>query len=118
SGNDLMIGVLARHKHAEDGQGSSSQSRRSSNDRLSARERSRRNRASQESYDPNETASPVGPPLADELSGQGSDKSPAPRRKKGSAGAGEKRGNRKKASSRARQPQPKAKSRAARKKTG
>ncbi|KAF4746529.1 hypothetical protein FOZ62_022797, partial [Perkinsus olseni] len=117
SGNDLMIGVLARHKHAKDGQGSSSQSRRSSNDRLSARERSRRNRASQESYDPNETASPVGLPLADELSGQGSDKSPAPARKKGSAGAGEKRGK-KKASSRARQPQPKAKSRAARKKTG
>ncbi|KAF4657182.1 hypothetical protein FOZ61_006425 [Perkinsus olseni] len=117
SGNDLMIGVLARHKHAKDGQGSSSQSRRSSNDRLSARERSRRNRASQESYDPNETASPVRLPLADELSGQGSDKSPAPGRKKGSAGAGEKRGK-KKASSRARQPQPKAKSRAARKKTG
>ncbi|KAF4676879.1 hypothetical protein FOL47_004582 [Perkinsus chesapeaki] len=116
SGHGFVIGTLTRHKH--DKGMTSRESRSSLEDHVPSRERSRGNRASQESYDPNQSLVPTNSLTYDEVSGLLSEKSPPPLpgRKKGAGG--DKKGKKKGTVSRSKAPQAKAKSRAARKKTG
>ncbi|EER02924.1 hypothetical protein Pmar_PMAR000917 [Perkinsus marinus ATCC 50983] len=107
SGKDLMIGVLSRRRH-DNKNGGSSEDMKTLGNVASPRGR---NRASQESYDPNKSVVPPESTVIDKISSLVSERSPT------KVERGKKRGK-KKATARARQAQPKAKSRAARKKTG